>query len=203
MALTFKQLQDEVLNHGFDETYRSRVKIWLNEALHKVGRAVVVPDFEAATTLVTVSGTATITFPSDFIRAHSIVNIDSLQRLDTTNAVTIDSYPTRTGAPILFAIDEGFDAFRLYPTPDKAYNLRLRYVSRPVDLSADSDVSMLPSDHTDLLITYALGKAFRAEDDFEAATFYMTQFASDLSRAATDMQYRDMSSRQVPGVWEY
>lgn len=210
MPLTFKELQDEVLNHGFDETYRPRVKNWLNEALHKVARSVIVPDFEKASTLTTTAQSPLVQLPADFIRVHSINNLDTLKRLDPSTAVLIDAYPVRYGDPLLFALDEGFDgasgstvAIRLYPTPDKVYNLRVRYVSRPVDLSANDDVPTLPGDHQDLLITYALGRAFRAEDDFEAATFYATQFAGDLQRAATDMQYRDMTTKQVPGVWEY
>jgi hypothetical protein len=211
MALSFKELQDEVLNHGFDETYRPRVKVWLNEALHKVGRSVLVPDFEKATTLVTTAQSPLVQLPADFIRVHSINNLDTLKRLDPSTAVLIDAYPIRIGDPLLFALDEGFDettsgstvAIRLYPTPDKVYNLRVRYVSRPVDMVEDDSYPSLPADHQDLLVTYALGRAFRAEDDFEAATFYATQFAGDLQRAATDMQYRDMTTKQVPGVWEY
>lgn len=203
MAMTFTQLQDEVLNHGFDESYRARVKNWLNEAQGRVARYMQVPDFEAPYSVFTTPQNPTFSLPADFVRLVSLNNLTTLRCLDPSTPQLLDAYPARSGEPLVFALDPAFDAVRLYPTPDQAYELRLRYFASPTAMSDTNPTSAIPADYTDLLVTYALSRAFRAEDDYEAANFFSGQFTVELQKAATDLQYRDTTTKQVPGIWSY
>ena len=203
MALNFKGLQDEVLNHGFDETYRARVQVWLNEAQQRFAREVRIPDLLEAVTLQTTALSPLIGLPSDFLRLWNLVNTDVPSELDGSVLKTLDTAPTKIGRPIVFAIDEANSSIKLYPTPDQVYNHQLRYWRTPTEMTQTTDSPSTPAAYQDLLVTYALIKAYRAEDDFEASNFYANQFQTDLSRAATDLQFRDLTPRQVPGLWDY
>jgi hypothetical protein len=203
MALTFKDLQDEVLNHGFDETYRPRVKNWLNEAQQRFARSTRSPDFTAVSNIATTTNEPLLAIPSDFVRVLMVTLPDYQDELLTVSLKRIELQPSRAGKPGAYSIDEAYDALRLYPIPDGVYNVRVRYLSKPVDLVNDADISLVPSAYQDLLTTYALSRAFRSEDDYEAAGFFYNQWITDLQRASTDLQYRDTTNLQVTGTWDY
>ena len=201
MALNFKALQDEVLNHGFDEAYRSRVKIWLNEAIQKIGRSIMMPSLTETFTVSQTSGTSTVAMPTNLVRIINVFDPTNTRQLVPTPFVDMQSYTERSGDPLSYAIDEASGSLLLYPTPTSQNSLVIRYYAAPDELSADSDAPAIPSAYQDLILTYALSRAFRAEDDYEAAAKFHQDFLEDLARAQTDLQYRDTHSRQVPGTW--
>lgn len=204
MALNFKGLQDEVLNHGFDVTYRPRVKVWLNEAQHLVARRVILPEMVTASVVTTTVGNASVPLPSDAVRVQGVVAVDVNRRLDSVTLAQMDGYETaRSGRPLLFAVDEASDSLLLYPKPDGEYQLKIRYLGVPTDMESDTDFPTTPAAYQGVLVTYALSRAYRSEDDFEMANQYTSAFDEDLARLATDVQYRDMASRKVPGMWDY
>ena len=202
MALTFRQIQDEVLNHGFDESYRPRVKNWVNEGQQRFARAIRSPASQEVAVISVSSTNVTAGLPSDFERLESVYDTTVSKLLDSSSLKEILQAPARFGRPNLFAVDNSTSSLVFYPAPDADFSFQLRYWAAPTDLSADSDQSIIPAAWQDLLITYALMKAYRAEDDFEAAAFYNNQFREDLARAAVDLQYRDISPQQVPGTWD-
>lgn len=60
----------------------------------------------------------------------------------------------------------GAPQFRLWPSPDAVINLRIDYFPAATDLSADSDVSVIPAKwHTTALIEGACAQAFKFLDD--------------------------------------
>lgn len=60
----------------------------------------------------------------------------------------------------------------VYPKPDLAYAIRLRYIKEPTTLSADADVPELPSEFEELLIYGAGFRVFEEKDmDDKAAVF--------------------------------
>jgi hypothetical protein len=204
MPLNLKALQDEVLNHGFDGTYRSRITVWLNEAQHRIARSSILPELTEATTVTTTVGVNSVPLPSGLVRVRAVVNVTNGRNLESTSLLHMDGYDTsRSGSPLAFTIDEATSSLLLYPVPDSAYDLKIRYLGVPTEMVDDTDVPSTPSAYQDLLVTYALGKAYRSEDDFEASLFYQNQFASDLAKMQTDEQYRDTTPRKVPGTWDY
>lgn len=75
-----------------------------------------------------------------------------------------------TGTPYVFRM-AGYDSsgapqFQLWPTPDAVINLTIDYLRVASDLSADSDVSIIPSKwHTSVLIQGALAQGFLWDSD--------------------------------------
>lgn len=78
-----------------------------------------------------------------------------------------------TGTPRLYmpaGIDSssgsGVPQFRLWPNPDAVINLRIDYFTVATDMSADSDVSVIPAKwHTTTLLEGAKAQAFSFMDD--------------------------------------
>ncbi len=60
----------------------------------------------------------------------------------------------------------GYPQFRLWPNPDAAINLYIDYLKTAIDLSADSDVSVIPAKwHTSVLLEGAKIEAYEFLDD--------------------------------------
>lgn len=202
---TFKAIQDEVLAYGFDPTaYRARVQSWINEAQSRIARSLELADLLTSSTQATANGTATYTFPTDLIRLDDIVDAalpGQLQVQDISWVLQANAAGTITGRPTDYA-QATSTTYTLSPVPDAVYTMTLTYYKRPTDLSADADVSILPVDYHDLMVSYALQRAYRAEDDAQMAQFYRGEFERDLRQLGTDRQYViDDAPRQIPGTW--
>lgn len=199
---TFLQLQDEVLNHGFNaNTYRARVKDYLNIAQARIARTAEIRDLVTKASVVTVSGTQAYTLPTDFVRLQSLVDDPNNVQLSIASPKQFDKYPTVNGAPYLYALSE--QGLLLYPTPDAVYTLTLRYWKDPVDLSADGDISALPIDYHDLMVSFALSRTYRSEDDIVMSQFFYSEFERDLAKLRADRMYEAQDGpRVVPGTWE-
>lgn len=201
MPLSFNDLQNEVLNHGFDESYRPRVRVWLNEAQQRVARAVHMPELLNSSTVTTTAGVNAVSIPAGLIRVVNIYDSTNKLQLEAESFLEVQSYGDSSGISSVYAIDEATGTFRLYPTPSGQFNLEIRHYAEPTDMTQADHTTRIASAYEDLLVTYALGKAYRAEDDFEASSLYRAQFVEDLARAQNDLQYRDITAQQVPGTW--
>lgn len=205
--MTFNDIYTEVLNTGgFDPTvYTSRVKSWVNTAQAQIARSVEIPDLFTSTVITTVAGTADYALPADLIRINGLIDTMNLWPLrsvdDSDYLFAADQLNLITGRPELYAIAPGAVA-KLYPVPDAAYALTLTYYRRPPDLVNDTDVSQIPVDYHDLMVSFALYKAYRSEDDIQMAQFYTQEFNAGVRQLGTDRQYEVKDSpRVVPGTW--
>jgi hypothetical protein len=149
----------------------------------------------------TTQGSSLLQLPTDLVRVIGVFDSANNRTLASNPFVEVQQYSTKTGNPLVFAVDESTSSLLLYPTPESAVTLTIRYFARPTEMSAEDSRPSTPAAYQDVLVSFALSRAFRAEDDFEASTFYKSQYMEDMARAATDLQYRDMSIRQVPGTW--
>jgi len=99
--------------------------------------------------------------------------------------------PTTTGSPIVMAVF-GLDSsnniqFTPWPWPDAVENLEIRFKKNYVDLSADSDVSLIPEKwHATVMIDGAISRAYRyaAADEagFKRAALARQQFEQGMDR---------------------
>jgi hypothetical protein len=205
---TFLNLQDEVLALGFDPaTYRSRVKTWLNEALHRIARTSRLDDDTA--TLTTTPTTRYVSLPVPLIRIISLVDDQQqfLEPLDLTDFQALISLaPSASGRPAQYAIQQGRAQF--FPLPDKAYALTLTYRSNPTSFNNDGDTVVtigLPDgmdDYCHVLIDWAASRAYRNEDDAEMANYYMAEFQREFSVLRGDLGLPiEAQARQIPGTY--
>lgn len=202
MARTYLELQTEVLDHGFSPNrYRARVKRWLNDALGKVARRVNLPTEDVTSPISAVAGTSSYALPSDLVRIDSLRVARSPRDIILTpeDRQTLDTLDQVRGLPTRYALD-GQNVV-LWPIPDAAYTVNLRYQRVPGQLVDDTNVSPLANEYDDLLICYALWRAYRSEDDAEMARDYERQWRDGLLEIGGDLHGRDPNHvRQVAGM---
>jgi hypothetical protein len=204
--VNFLELQNEVLAHGFDQSvYRLRVQRWLNEAQARIARILELPNQYVTSTITTVVGTDTYNLPSDVVRINGVTNASSPNELTYVEDAADINYNNQAGQsvgePQYYTLSGG-TTIQLSPIPDAVYSLTLDYYKAPSALSADTDVSAIPSDYHDVMISYALSRAYRSEDDMQMSQFFYAEFMRDLQMLGADRQFvvRD-GPRQVPGMW--
>jgi hypothetical protein len=199
-TLSFKDIQDEALGNDFGEEYRVRVKRWINEALSRIVRRSHLPEFELTLDVDTLAGDGELVLPSNDVRVLGLRTTDDQSPLASMDTAQVDEWPVSTGRPSAYSSFAG--TITLYPVPDAAYSLEMRYIRDPELLVADDDTAEIPDAYVDALVAWARGKLFRSEDDMEAAQFWRGEFESTVAELRADLQRRDVSGvRQVPSMW--
>lgn len=198
----FVDIQNEVLAHRLnDAKYREPVKNWINEGQRFIYLQTDLRGGEDAQDYTTVAGTPSLALPSDFLRTVSLFESADHIPIYFMDLRAYDDAPEASGKPTSYTIS-GSTAL-LYPTPDAAYAIELRYYRLPVDLSVDSDEPELPEQYRHLLVRYALIRAFERENDYDAANYYREQFDVELTRLRGQVQYDTHDGpTQVPGLYE-
>lgn len=199
-TLTFLDIQTEALGNDFGEEYRIRVKRWVNEALGRIARRSHLAELELVTDVSTVAGEAEFVLPSNDVRILGLRTTDDQAGLASMDTAQADQWPAASGRPSAYS---AFGAsLTLYPVPDAAYSLELRYLRDPTLLVADADTAEIPDAYADALVAWARYKLFRSEDDLEAAQFWRGEFESTAAELRADLQRRDTSRvSQVPSMW--
>jgi len=217
--MAFSDLVTEVLNHGFDANiYRTRVKTWINEGQRMILRELDIPGNEYEGSFATVSGTSsysTAIISPRFQRMNSVYLIVGTSRipLEAVEHETILLEPVASGQPAIYSLRPYYNAsgdsastasvyMTLYPTPNAVRTVGFTYIYNAPDMSADADVLTIPDDYAHVVITYALSRAWRSEDDFEASAWYTAEYQRELALLKNELQYPDKGrNRQVPGMW--
>ena len=197
-------LRTEILAHGFDPTQfsASRLNQYINDGYQLICTRTQYYVDEATQDFTTVNGTASYVFPTDFGRLRSLRDTTRDIELQVVPLRMIDRSPTKTGAPLWYALDAS--NFHLYPTPDSnTYPLECRYWKLPATLANDTDVPSIPARWHFLLWKYAVAEAYNAEDDLQAGGQWRQIFETDLMKFQADVKFPDAEGpQQVSGMWE-
>lgn len=193
-------LRNEVLEHELDRS-AERVDGFLNDALRIVARRVRHYTGEAEQAIVTVAGTAAYAWPADLGKLRWLRDVANASTLELVGLRDIDNAPVAQGRPSAYAT--AGKTVTLYPTPDAAYSLDLRYWALPDLVREDGDVPDLPEDYHRILVFYALQRCYELEDDFEAAGYWRGEFATALADMGADVKAPNNDGpRQIPSMWE-
>jgi hypothetical protein len=206
--MQFSDIYNEVLTYGFNDgpqVYVGRIKRWINEGQQRLAREVDAPEFQETFTITTTGGVSTYALPADFIRDADIGFPSMITRLLPIDLSQFDQFAGDPSLAILGPPSQ-YTLYQsnvlLYPTPDTVYTLLMHYTGRPPDLVFDADIPELNSDYHDLLVTYAAMRAFEAEDDYEAAQFWLGKWQRERGQYATDMNNRQRDRpRLIPGTF--
>lgn len=194
-------LKNEALAHGFDPTSTSdRLVQYLNDAMFHVARRVNFYENESTETIATTAGSSTVPFPADFMKERSLVNTDTDTELQYVSLRDIDRSPVNSGTPEYFAVDGA--NLHLYPTPNAATDLLLRYWKLPTTLVADGDVPSIPSDYHRLLWMWAVMEAYAAEDDPQTAGYWKGRFDELLAEFEADQRFPAEGPTQLRSMWD-
>lgn len=74
------------------------------------------------------------------------------------------------------------ETIRVYPEPDAAYTLTLRYYKKPTLLSADSDVPEIPSEFEELLVVGAAYRVLQVKDNYDQAAILENKYMELLQK---------------------
>jgi hypothetical protein len=203
---TFGQIVNEVLQFGFNDgpqVNRRRIENWVNEGQLKIARQVDAPEFQETEEIVQQAGVWKYPLPEGFLRLQDIYYPEyttrlrpvDLQQFDLTAPALVE------GPPEIYVVYQ--NELWVFPASiEGTGNLELRYFKKPPKLAAEGDVPTLNVDYLDLLVTYAVIRAYEAEDDLEMATSHKARWKEDLDEYASDVQWRvDDRPRVIDGTW--
>jgi hypothetical protein len=201
----FGEVVAEVLNYGFNDgpqVNRKRIEQWVNEGQKMVAREVEAPEFQTTEVLKMIQGTWKYPLPADFLRMQDIYYPELVARLKPLDLQQFDmSAPAKfEGPPEMYTLYA--NELWLFPTPNSTELLEVRYIKTAPVLKTEAEIPLLDKDYLHLLVDYAAERAFKAEDDIEAAQAHRTRWKEDLDNYATDKQRRDVDRpRTLDGSW--
>jgi hypothetical protein len=198
--MTFNEIATFALGDDFSETRRATAKTFINQALGRLHRALKLPTIDARAIVTTAPATNVYSLPVDFVALDDdeaiLYDTDVLEPYDISD---FDQLPAASGRPTSFALSE--DLILLYPNPDAAYNLTMRY-RRVQTLTADADVPILSADMHPILGWYARAKLYLYTDDPEMHNTIIATLPRELQgENLAAGQLRVPQVRQVPGQW--
>lgn len=218
MALTFTQLQDEVMFNAFEGAgFTTRAQRFLNEAVNEVGRRLgfTLKAYEVAA--YATSGTVTLTQP--FFRIEEVwisqgptatteaaVVAQCDRRLSPINHDSGGIIVVRSGQPATYQTehlpgDRPQVSLKVFPSAAAGFVGVVGRALPPV-MTADSDHSGLGGEFDDALICFARSRCFRTEDDFQAAQVWMAEFDQHIRTLAKARTPSQDGPIVTPGAWD-
>lgn len=198
---TYVDLQNEVISHQFsDLKYRPLVKTWLNQAQRRMALESNLRTQESSETISTVAGTTSYALPEDFARIIDLHNPTTQELLTPIDIRSFDALPASTGLPYSYVVIG--NQILLYPTPNAIYSLSVRYWQMPQDMVNENDTPAVPAQYQELLIAFAMKKAFLREDDWQAAQVWEGQWEKGMLKLRGEANEDTFDGpRQVGGTW--
>ena len=197
---TLAQLRAQVLAHELEHAAGDHRRLPERRAPHRARRARHYTG-EAEQAFATAAGAAVYDWPADLGKIRWLRDLAAPATLQLVGLRDIDAAPIAAGRPVVYAT--AGKTLSLYPTPDAAYDLALRYWSLPPCIACRCDVPELPDDYHRLLVFHALQRAYELEDDFQAAGYWRDAFTGGLADMAEDVRAPNNDGpRQIPSMWE-
>lgn len=188
---TLESLTQEVLSHQFAASqYTNYAQDRINQGQVYVCAQTDFREMERYEDVAVSAGTAEYTLPTDFQRVYTVTIIEadgSATPLDQQSVSDLDRKDADTGKPAAYTLTR--DKLRLWPTPDTAYTVRVRYFKVPTTLTAGPDEPEIPSAYQHLLVTYALWHCYERENDYNSAQYHKARFDEDIMKCRGEVQY--------------
>lgn len=188
---TVTRVQTRIKDTGFSST---TIKQFIDDAQNDIFNEYRLPFMEATQDYTLVAGAADITngsgLPANFVQAIDLVvttagreyriPFKDVKELDWTNPnpTSTTAYPANFPQ---FAYKYG-TTIRVYPAPDQAYTVTLRYYKRPAELDDDADVPDIPQEFRELLVVGAASRVMQVKDNFDKAAIYDNKYTELLQK---------------------
>lgn len=187
MSYTFEELVQEGLSFQFSETeYEALFKRWLNQAQRRMVIESEIRTQEEAFSLSTTPGDATYELPSNFARLIDFFNEETHRPLTPLNIREFDEQPKSEGTPYAYTVIG--NKLTLYPTPSVIVPLTLRYWRLPAEMIQPSDVPEVPTQYQELLLAWALKKAYKRENDQAMAQMWEVEWEKGILKMRGEVQ---------------
>ena len=194
-------IRGEVEARGFDPVqYGARITQFINDGQNLIARRCQYYVNETTFAFNTTTGTAVYSLPTNFARVRELFATDVNQIIRPVGLRDIDgSYPVQ-GRMYYYALDGA--NMHLYPAPDNAYPLELRYWAMPAALVNDTDVPNLPVDWHPMLWIYATWMCYEADDDANMGAYWENRFEKTLAEFEADAKFPSTDyPNQIQSMW--
>lgn len=206
--MTLAEIRTAVRERLDDPTFETaKIDRWANWVIADICTRANFPFLEGSTTTSTVASTqdytiTTIDSTIDKIRSViDITNETNLQFMDPheMDATYLDMSDDTTSKPLYWTIYG--DTLRLYPIPDDAYTLQIRFKKTPTTLTNTTDVAEIPDRYVEAVVLGTYQKALEWNDDFDYAAAIQNQYEQKVSKIIAD--YTEKTSGQSKTIpWE-
>jgi hypothetical protein len=189
LAYQVSTLVSNVQKRVKDTNYTSTDIIgFLNDVQNDVSNEYDLKFFEKTQNYTLNIGTEDIgSLPSDFVRVINlaITTTGFQKRLDYIDYRELDlKYPdwssAESGVPRFYYIYA--NAVYVFPKPDQAYTLRLRYTKRPVELVNDSDVPEIPAEFAEMFVYGASARVYETKDRFDKSAVFENKYLREVQK---------------------
>lgn len=171
-------VQQRIRDTGYSTT---EIKQYLNDVQNDIFNEYRLPFMETTQTYTATVGVSDIAngsgLPANYTQTIDLINTfaSSERLIPYKNVTELDYlYPDEddltahpAGVPQYWYFYA--QTIKLFPAPDKAYTLTLRYYKKPTLLSADSDVPSVPSQFQELLVVGAAYRVLQVKDQYDQA----------------------------------
>lgn len=196
------ELLDTMEDYGFDDVERSTLARLIDDAHKELCLREPWPFLERQQTITQAVNDASVTTSSTLGKVLAFVNktdnvvLEPLRTDTQMKDFVYDLDTTGTPTHYYFVGDELY----VYPTPDSAKELRIRYLTEPTTLNSDSDDTLIlwPSKHDSVLLYSALSKAYYINDDPQGASMQQVMEARlQIARSDLWMKNYDRPDRVI------
>jgi len=182
MSYILGDIADKVRTRVRDTSYDpSATKNFINDAQNDIFNEYRLPFMEATQDYTLTVGAADITngsgLPTNFVIPIDItltstgyekgLPIRDVREMDALHPDYENSTLYPSGTP-----SEAYkyaQTIKVFPEPNLAYTLTLRYYKRPTILTSDSDIPSLPSEFEEMLVLGAAYRVLQAKDNYDQA----------------------------------
>lgn len=172
------KVRQRIRDTGYDAT---EITNYLNDAQNDIFNEYRLPFMEAIQPYTLTIGVADITnggsLPSNFVApidltltssaSEKLLPMRDFREMDYLYPDYEDNTGIAQGAPNAWY--KYAQTIKVFPEPDQAYTLSLRYYKRPTLLSADADVPSLPSEFEEMLVLGAAYRVLQVKDNYDQA----------------------------------
>lgn len=173
---------------------------WVNDAQLEIATKVDV--LQGSATAATIANTADYTFPTTYLRIHSIkwngrrlreINLQQAEEL-VPNKDDASTYPV--GEPQYYWV--WGNVFTLYPAPSAsvAQGLRVFYIKQPTAVTAVGDTPELPVKYHPRIVEYCMAQAAELDENDNRYANKINQFNQNVQNEAG----RDRTTQYYPFI---
>lgn len=187
VTLVQKRVRDTAYDTG-------EITQYINDTQNDVFNEYRLPFMQTTQTYTVTIGTSDITngsgLPTNYTQAVDLINTlasneqlipyREFNQLDYFYPDEDDTTANPAGVPQYWYFYA--EIIKLFPVPDKAYTLTLRYYKKPTLLAADADVPSIPSQFQELLVVGAAYRVMQVKDNYDQAAILQNKYDEILQK---------------------
>lgn len=185
------RVQQRIRDTGYSST---EIKGFINDTVNDVFNEYRLPFMETSQTYTLTANVSDITngsgLPTNYVQALDLTLTSAgrervLQYMDVRDIDNIYPDPDDTTAHPANQPTKWYfyaDTIKVYPVPNEAYTVSLRYFKKPTELSSDDDVPEIPSEFRELLVVGAAYRVMQVKDNYDQAAILQNKYDEILQK---------------------